>query len=473
MTNVPSPTFTARGFVSPSGPAILAGVEADINAAFGSNLNFDLTTPQGQLAAAIAGIIANTDAIFVYYTNQVDPAYAVGRMQDAIGRIYFLQRNPAQSTVLQVACLGGVNVVIPANSTIRDTAENIYLAVDGGTIPAGGSITLAFAAQIPGPTVVPDAGDVEIYQAIPGWDSVSVVSGVVGSDVESREAFEERRADTVAGNSFGAIGSIIGAVAEVDGVLDYYGYNNNTAGSVTVGGVLIAAYSIYICVSGGSQQDIAEAIFSKKGAGAPMVGTTTVTVYDENPLYSAPIPYSIKYQIPDDLQVLIAVTIASGPNVPSDAETQIQNALIAAWAGEDGGPRARIGDILYATRYVAPIAALGAWARVALLEIGSANTPIAVVTASIATSTMTVSAVTSGALAVGQYITDAAGDIANGTKITGLGTGTGGVGTYTVNNPQTITSRQVKGSLGDQTLVAVRADQSPQLAAPNITVTLT
>jgi len=62
----------------------------------------------------------------------------------------------------------------------------------------------------------------------------------------------------------------------------------------------------------------------------------------------------------------------------------------------------------------------------------------ATITASIATTTLTVTAVASGILYVGQTI-QGAGITAN-TVITALGTGTGGVGTYTVSASQTVAS---------------------------------
>jgi hypothetical protein len=513
-TNVPGIQFTSVGFLAPSGPAVLNGVQLDIDAAFGRSLNYGLTTPQGQLASSWGASIVNANAIFVYYAQQIDPSYASGRFQDAIGRIYFLERDPAEPTALQVVCAGADGVVIPIGALVADSVTGVIFAcIQAGTI-AGGSITLAFAAVIPGPTPVPDA--LKIYQAINQWDSASVSTGAVGRDVESRAAFEGRRVDSVAGNSFGPIGAIIGAVARVSGVLDYYGYNNNTAAPITISGVTIAANAIYVCVAGGAPADVAAAIFSKKSPGAPMTGGTTVVVYDNNPLYAAPIPYSIKYQIPNDLQVLFKVTITSGPNVPSTAATQIQAALIAAFSGQTltadftgsisgttltvsainsgtlavgqvvsdltgnltantkitsfgtgaGGvgtysidtpqtvasepmtsaapvnvaqvPRARIASILYAIQYIPALAALGAWAAVAAIKIGSANAPDAVVFGHIAANTLTVVSVTSGAIVVGDTLSDAAELIAGATSVTAFGTGVGGTGTYTVNNPQTV-----------------------------------
>lgn len=65
----------------------------------------------------------------------------------------------------------------------------------------------------------------------------------------------------------------------------------------------------------------------------------------------------------------------------------------------------------------------------------------AVVTADIAATTMTVSAVTSGTLYVGQAISGTG--VTAGTTITALGTGTGGTGTYTVSASQTVASTTI------------------------------
>ena len=439
-TLVPTFTFGPTGFVAPSGPAVLTGVQGDINAAFGRNLNYQLTTPQGQLASSEAAIISNTYASFQYYTQQVDPAYASGRMQDAIARIYFLERDPSEPTSLQVSCSGQA-ATIPIGALIKDESGNTYAATAIGTLPAdGGAITLQFDCTIPGPTSVPASNSISIYQAINGWDSVTVISGVVGRDIESRAAFETRRQDSVAGNSFGSISAILGAVAQVPNVLDFWGYNNNTASPVTVNGVLIGAYSIFISVAGGASADIAAAIFSKKGAGAPMVGNTTVTVYDTNPLYGTPPAYSIKYTIPNPLQLLWSVTLVNSPLIPSDASTQVQNALIAAATGQSSiippPPRARIASTVYAAQYISAINALGSWAVVAAITVGSKKTTSATFWAKIAGTTMTVIATgLTGSIAPGQYLFDTLGIVLNGTKVT---IGSGGAGSYTINQPTTV-----------------------------------
>lgn len=403
-TLVPQPQWTATGFVSPQGPAVLAGVQGDVSAAFQNQLSYNLNTPQGQLASSEAAVISNNYANFVLYTQLLDPNYSFGRFQDALAAIYFLTRNPALPTVLQVACNGQQGVEIPLNALIKDVSNNIYACTQAGTIPLAGTITLAFACTVPGPVAVPGADDVSIYQTIPQWDSVNVVSGVLGVNVETRNAFEQRRRDTVAGNSFGPAGAIIGAVAVVPGVIDYFGFSNNTSDPVTVGGVTIAANAIYICVAGGAAAAVGLAILSKKGPGAPMTGNTSVTVYDSNPLYAAPIPYIVLFEIPSPLQILFSVTIFNSPLVPSNATALIQAALIAAFAGTSL----------------------------------SAN-----FTGSISGTVLTVSSLASGTINIGQVLSDETGAVTLGTVITGLLTGSGGLGTYTISQSQSVASEEM------------------------------
>lgn len=69
------------------------------------------------------------------------------------------------------------------------------------------------------------------------------------------------------------------------------------------------------------------------------------------------------------------------------------------------------------------------------------NPSSAIFTGSISTTTLTVTSVLSGTIAVGQAIFG--NNVSQNTVITALGTGTGGVGTYTVSNSQTVASTSI------------------------------
>lgn len=563
-TNVPAPSFTPVGFQASSISAILAGVQADWQSAYNVTLNFALTTPQGQITSSEAAIIQNAQQTFAFLAAMTDPAYAQGRFQDAIGRIYGLSRLPAIPTTLIVNCTGGgagAPIVLPGGAggaTITDASGNIYGLVTSITLPAGGgTVTGTFTCTVPGPIAVPSGPTpISIFQSIPGWDAVTLVSGVQGTNVEGRAAFEERRQDSVEANSLGAVGSIIGQVAQVAGVVDYFGFSNNGSTSTTAGGVVVPPNAVFISVAGGGSGAVASAIFSKKGPGAPTFGNNTVTVFDNNPLYAAPIAYTINYQIPTALQLIFKVTLVRSGAIPSNGTQLVQNAILAAvqqgvispaavFTGSISGNvltvsnvtqgaiavgqvladttnmlalntqvtgflsgaggvgtysvslsqtvpsetmsalagnsqvqtnlRARIAQTLYATNYVQAVSALGPWAQVASINIGSPNVTDAVFTGSISGSTLTVTAIISGSIAVGQTLFGSAlgTNVILGTQIAAFSSGAGGTGTYLLSTPQTLGSTTLVTASADQTSVAVLATQVPQITALNISVNTT
>lgn len=472
MTSVPRPDFGPLGFVAPPESEILAGTQADINAAFGGNLNPSGDTPQGQLAISFAAIIGFANDTFLNMVNQFDPAYAEGRMQDGLARIYFLERDPAEPTVVQALCTGAVDTVIPAGALARSSDGNTYSSTQAATIPIGGSIVIPFACTATGPVACPPNSLNSIYRTIPGWDTINnPAEGVLGRNVESRAEFEARRQASVALNAVGTLPALRATVLNVPNVLDAYATENPTDDPVTIGGVELVAHSLFVSVAGGAPADIGKAIWRKKAPGCNYNGTTTVTVTDENSGYNPPYPvYDVSFTIATALPVIFRVELASSAQVPSNAVALIQNAIIAAFAGADGGSRAKIGSTIFASRYYATIATLGPWAQIIAVTIGTANTSEASVTGSIAASVLTVTAVGSGALAVGQTVTGAG--VLSGTVITALGTGTGGTGTYTVSKSQTVGSETLKTVIADANDVLVHIDQVPTISADDIEIVL-
>lgn len=276
-TNVPAPVFTPTGLVIPTEAAILAGVQQDYNAAFGGNLNPALNSPQGQLCSSTAAMVANGNTVFATFVNQIDPDTATGFMQDAIGRIYFMNRKPAVPTTVNVQCNGVFSTPIPVGSLVQDTSGNIYTCTQAGVIPVGGTITLAFANVVAGPIPCPSNTVTIIYQGINGWESVNNSSGgVTGSAVESPAAFEYRREQSVGINAQGSIPAIYAACFGVADVIDVFVTQNNTPAVISAPinenpnatSYPVAANSVYVAVVGGNAQDVANAIWRATNIGA-------------------------------------------------------------------------------------------------------------------------------------------------------------------------------------------------------------
>jgi hypothetical protein len=377
-TSVPPIQFTPTGLVVPAESAVLAGVQADWNAAFGGNLNPALNTPQGQVESSQTDVIASMNSMFAYFVNQVNPDTAAGFMQDAIGRIYFLTRNPGLPTVVQCTCIGLSGTVIPIGALASDTSGNLYVCQEAGTIPISGSISLPFACTVNGPTACPIATLTNIYQAIPGWDTISnPAEGVAGAYVETQAAFAFRRQQSVAINAHGSTYAIYGNVFAVPGVIDCYVIDNPIGAVVNTGSTSypLAAHSVYVAVVGGAAQAVAQAIWNKKDLGCNYNGNTSQTVVDTSG-YEIPYPsYTVSFEIPNATTILFAVTIANSASLPSNIVSLVQNAVVAQFTGANGSARARIGSLILAATYYAPIISIGPEVSVlqVLLGISSAT----------------------------------------------------------------------------------------------------
>lgn len=464
---VPQPTFGPDGFIIPPEPDVLVGVKGEINAAFGNQLNMADETPQGQLSVSQAAAIGNANDAFLYLSQQMDPAYNVGRYQDGIARIYFIERFPARPTVVTVTCIGAEGVVIPVNAVVLAADGTQYLATDGGTIPASGSVDLQFECAIPGPIACPAGSIQTIYQSVNGWDqALNAADGVLGRTTETRSEFEDRRRLSVASNAQGSLPSVQGSVLSVDNVLDAFVTENVNNTPLTIRGFTLNPNSIYVAAVGGTDADVAKAMWAKKSPGCGYNGNTDVTVLDDNPAYNPPYPsYDVKFERPAAVTVTFLVTLANNQSVPANATALIQSAIVAAFAGADGGPRARIGDTIFASRFYAPVALLGSWSQIITLKLGCSNQPAASFSGAIAGSTLTVASVSTGLVAAGQYLV---GDgIVPGTQII-----SGSYPTFTLNTVQTVATEDIVSVVATQDEIQIDIDQQPVTSPGNVAVVL-
>lgn len=372
-TSVPKVAFSDTGVSIPDESDILEGVLADMDAAFGGGMNKGLTTPQGQLAQSLAAIVGDKNDRIAELANNVNPDVAAGRWQDAIGRIYFIDRIAASGTVVSATLNGLVGTVIPAGSLAQDSSGYLYSSLAAATIGSTGTVTTDFQCQTTGPIACPVGSLTRIYKAITGWDSITnTTAGTVGVDVESRADFEYRRRKSVAANAINSLQSVYAAVLDVDGVVDAY-VMDNPGGSAKVVGASnysLLAHSLYVAVAGGKAADIAAAIWGKKPAGCDYNGNTSATVEDTN--YDRPRPtYTVKWVTPTAVPIYFSIQIAQNANLPATIIALAKAAVVAAFNGADGGSRARIGATLYAGRFYAGVAATNANVQILSVLLGT------------------------------------------------------------------------------------------------------
>lgn len=358
-TAVPDVTITEDGLSVPDIADVLAGRLTDMSTALGGGASQSLSSPQGQIAQSDTEIIAQVYDKLLCLFNQINPDFSNGRFQDGIGRIYFMERIAAQGTVVTATCIGQVGTTIPAGSTAVDASGYIYQSIDNAVIPSSGSVDVQFVNTTTGPIPCAAGSLNQIYRAVSGWDAVNNISpGVVGVDVESRIAFETRRRQSVARNSRNQDASTLAALLATDGVLDAYVWSNRTAETVNKGttNFPILAHSVYICVYGGADTDVAESIFNTYNPGANMNGDTTFTVYD-NVNYMPPYPsYVMQWQKASPTRVYFKVNVDASLNPPSDITKQVKEMIVTVFnGGYEGIGKARIGSTINAGKYYAPV----------------------------------------------------------------------------------------------------------------------
>lgn len=334
-----------------------------------ATINTEAESPAGQIIDSQAVLVTAKDSELVELMNQFDPRKADGIFQEALAAIYFLTRKTAQPTVVECVCTGLQGTTIPAGSMIQNDDGYKLTSVGAVTIPASGSINVEFQTVDVGAIPIPANSCNKIITVIAGWDTVSNENaGVVGQLEESRTALETRRALSVAKNSHGSRLSLQGSIASIDGVLDCLVLENKSNASVTIQGVSLISHSVAICVYGGTDEAIAEMIYSKLDAGCGTNGSTTVTYTSED---GVPNSYQIVRPTPTNLYV--EVTINETATTPATIEDDIKNAIVDDFNGLDvnsGNLRRGCGQTIYASSFSVALIKTAGVSDLVSIEIG-------------------------------------------------------------------------------------------------------
>lgn len=377
MSNVPGLTITYQGITVPQATAIRTGVLADYNVAFGGNLNVTSSaTPQAHLADNLTQNITDANAAVSSVVAGVDPATSEGRFQDAIGRIYFLTRKGAAASVVLATVTGQPGAVLSAGALARDVNGLYWTSSGAVTFPIGGVAEVEFACATTGPIQLGIGELNRIAQASPGWDAISNAgAAVTGASFESRAEFEARRFASVAGNGSGSAPSIRGAVWKVPGVIDVYAYDNRIDDPVTIGPTdfPVPGHCVYVAVVGGSDADVAKAIYQRKNGGCNLTGNTTAQVVDDESGVAIPYPvYQIQFERPAALAVKFSVSIKSSASLPANISDLVKASILDTFNGaSDYASRARVGGLIFASSYYAGIAAISSSVLILSVKVGT------------------------------------------------------------------------------------------------------
>lgn len=315
---------TEQGIITIDTSDIKAEVDEAYKQALSADLNTDVSTPQGQLISNDVSFLKYGQQEAVKALNAMNVLTATGGDLDAAAGIWGYVRKLAQPTVLVATMSGTEGTVIPQNSIVA-SGDYQFKTLNSVTIGANGKATVEVTCTQAGKVVIEPNSLNEIITPVSGWDSVTNNnSGVVGYDKESDGAFRKRiTANWLNIRAKALLGALHDSLAQLDGVRSVCTRENPTKASAVVDGVTLEPNSVYACIVGGDNEEIAKVFADKKTIGATTNGNVTVSYNDPN----SGVLLSYLIRRPDDLVVDVQVTWRTNYYTPADIDSQIESTL--------------------------------------------------------------------------------------------------------------------------------------------------
>jgi uncharacterized phage protein gp47/JayE len=297
---------------------------------FGSDCNFDPSTPLGQLVSNEAA--ADYEIYLGVQTalTSADANQATYTQLDNIATLLNILRNAGLKTICYSCTLTGTNgTVIPQGSQASDINGVIFESAVEATI-VGGIATVDFVSVDPGVFLVPANTLTTVVSIVSGWSTITnPTSGKDGAGSLKDNAFRRSLLTRSQNMAYGLPGAIKAGVEGVDQVINAFVYSNITEGTspapylIPVGTIIVVVYYNDLSI----ETNIANAIWTRLpgcGTATSTAGgtqkTVTLVVNGEN--------IDIDFLQAEKTPVNFVVVIKQESGFTSQNETDIKNAII-------------------------------------------------------------------------------------------------------------------------------------------------
>lgn len=264
--------------------------------------------------------------------NSRSPLTAVGADLDSIVKITGIARKTATASTAAIT-IGGTPTTVIALGVVQDQNGNLWNLPSTITIPNSGTITVTAVSQVPGAiTALANTINIISSPVTQGWSSATnLADALVGQPIESDSALRGRQSISVSLTSKTLVAGTVAAIAALPNVtrLNYgtptpggpgTSIENPTGGVDSWGN---PAHSISMVVEGGSDVDVATAIYNNKSPGCFTNGTTHVNVTDPNSLAVM----SIGFFRPTPVPIYVTLNVHPLLNYSSAITAAIQSAV--------------------------------------------------------------------------------------------------------------------------------------------------
>lgn len=248
---------------------------------YGPDINVGPNSPDGQLLNILAQVAVDMEELIASVNAAFDPDQATGTILDARCAINGVIRQGAtytmQSvnvTVSQALTLPGLDTSNPF--TVADSNGNQFQLATSYAFAGAGTVALVFRAALVGPVLTTIGTITNVITPQTGVSGVnnSIAANPVGVAQESDASLRIRRAASVSLPSKGFLQGLLGALVDIEGVVQAIVLENITNATDANG---IPGHSIWVIVDAPSSAnaEIGEAIYVKRNAGCGMTSTGT------------------------------------------------------------------------------------------------------------------------------------------------------------------------------------------------------
>lgn len=313
------------GVIVPDTSVLLNSVQDEFKDALGNDLVVTPDTPQGVLIAAETtardAVVRNNAAL----ANQINPNIAGGVFLDAIGALTGLERDKGtRSRIIGVTLTGVASTVIPSGVQAKTTLGDLFESTDAVVLDSGGMATVNFQSVELGPIGAPIESLNQIITSVLGWENVlNPNAAILGTSEQSDQSYRSKRRQTLALQGVSLPEAITSALYDVPEVRSLAFRENVAAVSKTIDGVTLVPKSIYVCVDGGDEEEVAIALLENKSGGCDWNGDTTLVVIEP----SSGQPYEVKFSRPDEISILVKATVKADTSI-LDPQTIVRNAIL-------------------------------------------------------------------------------------------------------------------------------------------------
>lgn len=310
------------GTILPDTGEVLTGVQQEYKEAFGADLPVTPETPQGVLITSETlsrmSVLRNNASL----ANQINPNLAGGLFLDAIWALTGGQRSGAEvSRVLGVILTGSPGTLVPSGTQVATTVGDVFRSTFSVVISAGGTATVDFESVVAGPIPATpnDLTNIVAATAVLGLDTVTnPTAAILGSLTQSDVSVRTERRQTLAKQGSSLAEAIMSEVRSVAGVQSLSFRENKSNAPVVIDGIPLVAHSIWVCVNGGTDVDVATAILSKKSGGCNYNGVVSVPIVEP----ASGQTYNVDFDRPTPIPVLVRATVKGTALVDPIAATK-------------------------------------------------------------------------------------------------------------------------------------------------------